>query len=83
VVNPNISAWRRKTVGDFSAALGAVPSRRFPRLPATTRELERAEAEVREFALPAIPGKDQHFPVQPRGRKPVRNTTAATAVKGA
>jgi phospholipase C len=83
VVNPNISAWRRKTVGDFSGALGALPSRRFPRLPATTRELERAEAEVREFALPAIPGKDQHFPVQPRGRKPVRNTTAATAVKGA
>ena len=83
VVNPNISAWRRKTVGDFSAALGAVPSRRFPRLPATTRELERAEAQVREFALPDIPGKDQHFPVQPRGRKPVRNTTAATAVIGA
>jgi len=83
VVNPNISAWRRKTVGDFSAALGAVPSRRFPRLPATTRELERAEAEVREFALPAIPGKDQHFPVQPPGRKPVRNTIGAAAVKGA
>jgi phospholipase C len=82
VVNPNISAWRRQTVGDFSAALGTVPRRRFPRLPGTTAELERAEAQAREFPLPAIPGAAQHFPVQPPGRKPVRNEAAAANVVG-
>src|SRR5580692_9136289 len=46
VTNPNISAWRRQTVGDFSTALGTAPSWRFPRLPDTKRQLERAEQEV-------------------------------------
>jgi phospholipase C len=83
VVNPNISAWRRKTAGDFTAALGTVPDRRFPRLPATTAQLERAEREVAEFPLPPIPGADQEFPVQPPGRKPVRNAARAGQGEGA
>jgi phospholipase C len=82
VTNPNISAWRRETVGDFTAALGTVPNRRFPRLPNTTAALERAEQQVLEFNLPPIPGADQTFPVQPGGSKPVRNTKAATNVVG-
>jgi phospholipase C len=77
VANPNISAWRRKTVGDFTSALGAAPSRRVPRLPGTTRELEQAEAEVQHFALPPIPGKKQSFPVQGKGHKKVRNGATA------
>ena len=77
VVNPNITAWRRETVGDFTSALGTVPDRRFPRLPGTTKELELAEQQVTDFALPPIPGADQVFPVQPPGRKPVRQTPAA------
>ena len=77
VTNPNISAWRRKTVGDFTSALGAAPSRRVPRLPGTTRELEQAEAEVQHFALPPIPGKKQSFPVQGKGHKKVRNGATA------
>jgi phospholipase C len=79
VANPNISAWRRSTVGDFTSALGTVPNRRFPRLPGTTRQLELAEQQVVEFQLPAIPGADQTFPVQPAGRKPVRNTSLSAA----
>src|ERR1700689_5073297 len=35
VINPDITPWRRKAVGDFSTALGTVPSRRFPRPPQT------------------------------------------------
>jgi len=82
VVNPHITAWRRQTVGDFSAALGTVPRRRFPRLPQTTRELELAEDEVVRFQLPAIPGAKQSFPVQGHGHRPVRDAAAATAVVG-
>jgi phospholipase C len=70
VRNPNISAWRRQTVGDLTAALSASPSLRIPRLPDTTPELVLAEQEVREFQLPPFPGAHQTFPVQPRGHKP-------------
>ena len=80
VINPNITAWRRETVGDFTSALGRVPDRRFPRLPDTKRQLERAEAQVQQFELPPFPGAEQTPPVQPPGHKAVRNTAAASAV---
>jgi phospholipase C len=80
VVNPNITAWRRKTVGDFTTALGAAPGGRFPRLPGTKQQLELAEQEVLQFKLPPYPGANQTPPVQPPGSKPVRNTAAASAV---
>jgi phospholipase C len=82
VVNPNITAWRRKTVGDFTSALGTTPHRRFPRLPATTRQLELAEKRTVEFALPPIPGANQSFPVQGAGTKPVRSGKAAVKANG-
>jgi phospholipase C len=78
VVNPNITPWRRQTVGDFTSALGAYPDRRFPRLPQTTAQLEAAENQVLQFDLPAIPGASQTFPVQPPGHKPVPNVAATT-----
>jgi phospholipase C len=80
VVNPNISAWRRETVGDFTSALGTFPFGRVPRLPQTARELEAAEREVVEFQLPRYPGANQTFPVQPPGSKPVRSASASTEV---
>ena len=82
VVNPNLSAWRRQTAGDLTTALGTVPSRRSPRLPGTTSELERAEKAALEFPLPAIPAGSQSFPAVPHGTKPVRSSAArATAVE--
>jgi len=80
VMNPNITAWRRQAVGDFTTALGTVPYGRFPRLPQTTAQLEAAESQILQFPLPAIPGASQTFPVQPPGRKPVRGATAASTV---
>ena len=78
VVNPNITHWRRQTVGDLTSALGAIPNRRFPRLPGTKAQLEAAENEVTEFQLPPIPGANQTFPVQPPGAKrPVPNAVAS------
>jgi len=79
VVNPNITQWRRQTVGDLSSVLGGIPNRRFPRLPATAAQLEAAENEVLQFQLPPIPGASQTFPVQPPGSKPpVPNAAAST-----
>jgi phospholipase C len=79
VTNPNISQWRRQTVGDLTSALGAYPNGRFPRLPGTTAQLEAAENQVIQFQLPPIPGASQTFPVQPPGTKPVTNAGASLA----
>ncbi len=68
VMNPNISTWRRKTVGDFTTLLGCQVGR-FPLLPPTAANLEIAEQEVRRFQLPPIPGADQSFPLQGAGQK--------------
>jgi len=83
VVNPNITAWRRQTTGDFTSALGMFPSRRFPRLPDTKQQLEQAEQEVVQFQLPPYPGANQTPPVQPPGTKPVLSKAAASAAVGA
>jgi phospholipase C len=76
VMNPNISQWRRQTVGDFTTALGGNQAWMSPRLPDTAAQLEAAEAQVLEFQLPPIPGSSQSFPVQPPGSKPVVHTPA-------
>jgi phospholipase C len=87
VMNPNITAWRRSVTSPLSAALGQFPGGqfgggRFPRLPDTKRQLERAEEEVLQFQLPPFPGADQTPPVQQPGVKRVRNAAAARAVVG-
>jgi phospholipase C len=84
VKNPNITDWRRSVTGDLTSALGAGPARRFPRLPSTTAALEKAEEAFKTLPLPPIPGKQQVFPVQGPGTKPVRTAPASKlAVKGA
>jgi phospholipase C len=82
VTNPNITAWRRQTVGDFTSALGTVPFGRFARLPDTKAQLELAEQEVAKFQLPPYPGASQTPPVQPPGTKPVRGAQAAATTSG-
>ena len=72
VTAPNISAWRRKTVGDLTAALGTKAASRIPRLPATAAQLKLAEQEVKKFGLPPVPAKKQKFPVVAKGTKPAR-----------
>ncbi len=69
VVNPNISTWRRETVGDFTTVLGCKGTSRVPLLPATAAQLEQAEEEVRRYQLPPIPGASQSFPSQEPGRR--------------
>src|SRR6201996_3773363 len=72
VRNPNLTAWRRSVSGDLTAALGASPSRRFPRLPRPPAAPGEAEDEFKTLPLPPIPGKQQVFPIQGQGTKPVR-----------
>jgi phospholipase C len=84
VLCPNISAWRRSTTGNLVNVLGNT-SAASPRLPRTQAALVAAEEQVREYALPVIPGASQTFPAQPPGTKPATagapsgNTSAGAA----
>jgi phospholipase C len=70
VAEPNISAWRRATFGDFTSAFPfREGARRPPRLPDTKDELARAEWEVAHLPKPTLPGADQHPPRQEPGRR--------------
>jgi phospholipase C len=80
VRNPNITAWRRQTVGDFTSALGVIPNGQIPRLPDTKAQLELAEQEVQKFQLPPYPGANQTPPFQFPGTKPVSNSATAVGV---
>jgi phospholipase C len=68
---PNISAWRSKTVGDLTSALGATAGAMIPRLPATAAQQKLAEEEV-ESTSARYPGEKQKFPAIGKGTKPVR-----------
>jgi len=71
VQEPNISAWRRRTFGDFTDIFGRSSARSgFPALPDTSGPLTLANYETSQFALPVFPGAQQSFPVQERGHRP-------------
>ena len=78
VTAPNISAWRRKTVGDLTAALGTTAASRIPRLPATAAQLKLAEEEVKKYGLPPSPGSRSSLP-SAREPSPSLTGRAATA----
>jgi phospholipase C len=74
VQEPNITAWRRKTFGDLTSALGFSngKSTTFPRtLPNTIGEFWQAENEVETLPAPTIPGASQTPPVQEKRRPPL------------
>jgi phospholipase C len=72
VEEPNISDWRRETFGDLTSAFRfRSSSPRPPKLPHNTAEqLEKAKEEVATLPAPTLPGADQTFPKQERGRRP-------------
>ena len=69
VVNPNITAWRRQTVGRLHHRARRARPAGSPRLPDTKAQLELAEKEVLEFQLPPFPGASQAPPAQPAGNQ--------------
>jgi phospholipase C len=71
VTEPNISDWRRRTVGDLTSAF------RFnqadldpPTLPDTNGQYNLAQYEIANLPMPAQPGQAQSMPVQERGTRP-------------
>jgi phospholipase C len=71
VQEPNISAWRRKTVGDLTSAFRFnKPNLDPPALPDTTGQYNLAQYEIANLPLPAQPGRAQTMPVQEHGTRP-------------
>jgi phospholipase C len=73
VVEPNISAWRRQTFGDYTTAFqpSGEPA---PSIPAASPSATAAELAYQiqqsSLPLPAFPGQSQTPPVQQRGGRP-------------
>jgi phospholipase C len=74
---PNLSAWRRATCGDLTAAFGFGEPARLdvPALPETASELARVEAELKTLPRPSVPAQ-QSMAMQEPGTRPRRGTNA-------
>jgi phospholipase C len=70
VVETNISDWRRRTVGDLTAAFRFHDANHAPTLPDTTGGFNLAQYEASQLPMPTVPTTDQHVPSQERGNRP-------------
>ena len=71
VQEPNISAWRRQTVGDLTSAFRFnQPNLHPPALPDTNAQYNLAQYEIANLPMPAQPGQAQSMPVQEPGSRP-------------
>ncbi len=70
---PNLTAWRRQTCGDLTAAFGfgEPPNLTIPVMPETAATLALAQKNVKTLPKPAVP-KSQAMPVQEAGTRPRR-----------
>jgi len=69
VKETNISAWRRRTVGDLTSAFRFEQSRSAPLLPDTQGAYNRSLYETAQLPLPTPPA-DQSMPSQEKGQRP-------------
>ncbi|QRP49483.1 alkaline phosphatase family protein [Amycolatopsis sp. FDAARGOS 1241] len=71
VAEPNISAWRRETVGDLTSVFRFTDSRKAPPvLPDTSGVYTLAQYEVAQLPKPTAPTSGQEVPHQERGHRP-------------
>ncbi|MGW4486886.1 alkaline phosphatase family protein [Amycolatopsis sp. NPDC004368] len=71
VREPNITDWRRRTVGDLTSAFRFHDATKHaPVLPDTQGQYNLAQYEVSQFKLPPIPTTQQSFPHQEPGHRP-------------
>ena len=68
---PHISAWRRKTFGDFTSALRFDRPARAPRLPDTSDALTEIEHAIAARPQVVFPTTNQVAPKQASGKRPV------------
>jgi phospholipase C len=72
VYEPNISAWRRQTCGDLTAAFDfGHGRRRFPRLPDPSGSAAQQQNECTSYPAPVVPSV-QSVPTQEPGTRPRR-----------
>ena len=70
VQEPNISAWRRQTFGDLTAAFGFDTAlAKAPALPDARAELVSAKEGLAKLPKPTLPGADQVAPRQETGTR--------------
>jgi phospholipase C len=73
ITEPNISSWRRRTFGDFTAAFQSAPETA-PSIPAAAPSATAAELAYQtsqsKLPLPAFPGRLQIRPTQVPGQRP-------------
>ena len=70
VREPNISAWRRRTFGDLTAAFRFSDDRAMPpKLPETSKHLELARKTVSRLPPPVLPTIKQTLPTQEKGSR--------------
>ncbi len=70
VMEPNISAWRRRTFGDLTSTLRFDHRTPAPRIPDTNGNLNLATYEVSQLPAPTFPGSAQTVPHQEPGHRP-------------
>ena len=69
VTAPNISAWRRKTVGDLTSALGATAGTMIPAPPAHRRAAEAGRGRGQEVPPARHPRQEAEVPVRRQGNQ--------------
>jgi len=70
VKEPNISAWRRSTFGDLTAAFRFGDSAAKPaKLPNAAAALDQVTAALPGLPKPTLPGSEQNIPTQERGSR--------------
>lgn len=66
----NISAWRRQTFGDMTAAFRFSDEKAAPpKLPDTVKQLELASREAATLPSPQLPASGQTLPIQEKGAR--------------
>ena len=70
VKEPNISDWRRRTLGDLTSAFRFADAKQPPALPETTGQYNLAQYEVSQLPKPTVPPTTQRMPRQEPGRRP-------------
>jgi phospholipase C len=71
VKEPNISAWRRRTVGDLTSALRFNDgSRKAPSLPDTNGQYSLSQYGISQLPKPVAPTSNQKMPRQEPGTRP-------------
>jgi phospholipase C len=71
VKEPNISQWRRRTVGDLTSALRFTDTRKNPpSLPDTNGQYSLAQYEISQLPKPVAPTSNQKMPRQEPGTRP-------------